>query len=129
MNIDLELAKREYVLGKGIIDKEVIEKIWLIFRDVNDKYQGVFDVYTPLDPIPESWALVKYDTSTFNDWVFPTGIEVTPLTVSNFINRRTGLGMKYDDIAFVNIVDTKRAQVMMSLDSMYFAESFILRTA
>jgi hypothetical protein len=129
MNVDLVLAKREYVLEKGITDKTTIEKIWLIYRDVNEKYQAVFDVYTPLDPVPESWALKKYDTSTFNDWAFPSGTALTEVTVANFINRRTSLGLKPEDVAFINVIDAKRAQVMMSLDSMYFAESFILRTA
>lgn len=129
MNVDLPLAKREYILEKGITDKTTIAKIWLIYRDVNEDNQAVFDVYTPLSPIPESWALTKYDVSTFKDWSFPQGVPLTTVTVVNFINRRTSLGMVIGDIAFINTIDAKQAQVMMSLDSMYFANSFILRTA
>jgi len=129
MNVDLVLAKREYILEKGITDKETISKIWLIFRDVNETYEAVFDVYTPLNPVPQSWALTKYDVSTFKDWSFPQGVPLTPVTVVNYINRCTSLGMVIGDIAFINPIDRKQSQVMMSLDSMYFANSFILRTA
>ena len=86
-------------------------------------------MYTPLDPVPEGWALTKYDTSVFDQWTYPAKTSVDPVTVSNYINNRTGLGMTPEDIAFIHTVDTGTYQVMMSVDSMYFASSFILRIA
>lgn len=129
MNIDLVIAKREYVLEKGITDKQTIESVRLEFRGVNKEGLATFDVYVKDQNIPEGWSLKKYDTNVFTDFQFPKGTQLTPLSVANFINRRTGLGMVAEDIYFLAENKPNTCQVMMSLDSMYFANSFILRTA
>lgn len=129
MNIDLVIAKREYVLEKGIVDKETIDSIHLTFRGVSEQGLATFDVYSKDQSIPEGWSLKKYDVSVFTDLEFPAGVELTPISVANFINRKTSLGMVPEDIYFLAQNYPKRCQVMMNLDSMYFTNSFILRTA
>jgi len=101
----------------------------LFYRDVNKLNQAVFDVYTPESSIPISWALVKLDTTAYSNILFPSDMPIDPITVTNFINRRTNVGMVPGDIAFINPISNKEYQVMISLDSMYFSQSFILRTA
>lgn len=129
MNIDLEIAKREYILEKKITDKETIASIKLIYRGVSVNGLATFDVYSLGRSIPEGWELNKYDTTVFTDWEFPAGVLLTPITVANFINNRTRLGMVPEDIYFLAQNAPNRCQVMISLDSMYFSNSFILRTA
>jgi len=129
LNINLDLAKKEYVLVNGIYNANIIKQIKLFYRDVNKLNQAVFDVYTPESSIPISWALVKLDTTAYSNILFPSDMPIDPITVTNFINRRTNVGMVPGDIAFINPISNKEYQVMISLDSMYFSQSFILRTA
>lgn len=129
MNINLGLAKREFVLQKNITNQEMIKNTYLIFRDVNKKNQAVFDAYVPGASFPESWALEKYDANNFAGLIFPKGERVDPITVTSFINRRTNMGIAVSDIAFVDAISPTRYQVMISLDSMYFTQSFILQVA
>lgn len=132
MIINLELARREYILRNNINDTETIASISLSFRGTDKLNRAVFDVYSKDNPTPLGWVLEKYDVSVFkNDdglWEFPKGTPVTPLSVVAYINRRTGLGMVPSDIAFVSEMNTTQFQVMMDLDSMYFINSFMLKT-
>ena len=92
MFIDLVLAKREYVLEKGIIDKTEIALISVLFIGTDSNNQAIFEISRNGTTIPETWVLKKYDVSSFTGFVFPKGVGVTPITVANFINNKTNLG-------------------------------------
>lgn len=133
MKIDLVLAKREYVLEKGITDKAIINQIIIVYQGTNKRNEAVFTVYPKKGGNPVSWALVKYDARKFKGnkdyWLFPKEHKLTPLSVANFINQKINIGIKPDDIAYISESKKDRWLVMISLDSMYFTHSFILRTA
>lgn len=129
MNIDIALAKREYCLEFKITDHTTVAKLDLQFVGLDSLNQAVFEIYKNGESVPVTWALKKVDVTGYEVFVFPKNILITPLSVANFINSRSGVGMKYDDIEYIHELAFNKYQVMMSLDSMYFTNYFIMRTA
>ena len=129
MNVDVGLAKKVYCIENKITSPSEIAKISLQFSGIDKKNQAIFEVYLTAGAVPITWALTKIDVAGYEIFKFPVGITINPLSVANFINNKSGIGMKYDDIEFIHELTSTKYQVMMSVDSMYFTNYFIMYTA
>lgn len=127
MNVNLEIAKREYLIEKKITDISTIKLITLVFIGIDKNNEAIFEVYRLATTIPETWVLHKYDVTNLSIYSFPKNVAVTPISVANFINSKTSLGLRFDDIEYIHEKDTSTFMVMMSTDSMYFSNYFILK--